>query len=66
MLPFALLSDCHEWPAASISACLRRWLRGCFRSDFNTKHDAGQATSVVLQLFGITRPSLPGSVTRAQ
>ena len=31
MLGFVLLSECHEWSAASISACLRREPRGCLR-----------------------------------
>ena len=29
-----LLYECHEWSAGLISACLRRWSRSCFRSEY--------------------------------
>ena len=50
-----LLSQCHEWSAGPISACLRRELRGCFRSEFCAGGESVAAPRVNCSLATIHR-----------
>jgi len=58
---FVHLSKCHEWSAASISACLRRGPRGCFWTDccwnkwiaFSLDVSPWRPTTTYFQLFPI-------------